>query len=62
MTITYTYKCSYTGLTYKCKAFNVASFKDEPYPPGGMLRVCRNASGQSICGPLVSELIEWDVE
>ena len=61
MTISYIYQCSYTGLTYRCKVFNVATVKDEPYPPGGMLRVCRNDKGQSIAGPLVSELVDWKV-
>lgn len=61
MTIIYTYKCSYTGLTYRCKASGVESVQDETYPPGGLLRVCRNAKGQALCGPLVSEITYWEI-
>lgn len=35
------------------------SWADEPYPPGGFLRVMRDASGRIVAGPLVSEIIEW---
>jgi len=49
------------GCTYRVRVDNVVSFNDEPYPPGGMLRVCRNVAGQIIAGPLVSELVDWKV-
>jgi hypothetical protein len=61
MTILYTYKCGYTGLTYRYKVFNVASVLDEVYPPGGELRVCRNDKGQIIASPLVSEIQSWEI-
>jgi hypothetical protein len=32
---------------------------DEPYAPGGMLRVIRAADGRARGGPLVSELVTW---
>lgn len=61
MTIFYSYRCAYTGLTYRCKASGVASVQDEAYPPGGFLRVCRNTQGQALCGPLVSEITSWEI-
>lgn len=59
--VVYCYKCQYTGQTFRVHVHGVHSWEDEPYPPGGMLRVCRNAEGQAIAGPLVSELLSWDV-
>ena len=59
-TIDYTYLCSYTGRIYKCRTYNVSTWADEPYPPGGMLRVMRNSYGQIVAGPMVSELISWN--
>lgn len=37
------------------------SWVDEPYPPGGFLRVMRDESGRIVAGPLVSEITEWSV-
>jgi hypothetical protein len=57
--IEYTYLCKYTGNIYRVKVDGARSWADEPYPPGGQLRVVRNEKGQAIAGPLVSEIIEW---
>jgi hypothetical protein len=48
------------GLTYRTRHYGVVSFADEPYPPGGMLRVMRNSKGQITGGPLISEILTWD--
>lgn len=58
-TIIYTYKDAYTRLIYRCRIDNVHTVADEPYPPGGFLRVAKNAQGQMLSGPLVSELMIW---
>jgi hypothetical protein len=41
MRVEWTYRCSHTGLTYRCALDGVARWADEPYPPGGTLRVMR---------------------
>jgi hypothetical protein len=61
MRIEYAYKCAHTGLTFRCALDGVASWTDEPYPPGGSLRVMRNAAGQIIAGPMVEELTAFRV-
>ena len=58
-TVVYTLQTSYKGLTYRTQHKGVASIVDEPYPPGGTLRVLRNADGRIISGPLVSEITSW---
>lgn len=57
----YTYRSQYTGLVFRVEASDVETVTDEPYPPGGMLRVMRGKSGGIIGGPLVSELLTWEV-
>ena len=59
MNITYTYRCSRTDLEFRVKVEDAVTVKDEPYTPGGMLRVVRNGQGQAIAGPLVSEITSW---
>ena len=44
---------------YRFRIDNVATVMDEPYPPGGMLRVMRDKDGRILAGPLVSELTSW---
>ncbi len=61
MVILYSYCCGYTGLIYRCRVVDVVSVVDEPYPPGGMLRVCRNARRRMLAAPLVSEILTWEV-
>lgn len=34
---------------------------DEPYPPGGMLRVIYDAAGRILAGPPVDEILSWEV-
>jgi hypothetical protein len=34
---------------------------DEPYPPGGMLRVIYDTAGRILAGPPVDELLSWEV-
>lgn len=60
-------KCLFTyrnpaGDVYRVCIDNVASWKDEPYPPGGFLRVMRDADGRVLGGPHVDELISWAVQ
>jgi hypothetical protein len=47
------------GCTYRVRHTDAATWVDEPYPPGGFLRVIRNAAGRIIAGPMVSELHSW---
>jgi len=47
---------------YRFRIDNVATVTDEPYPPGGMLRVMRDADGRILAGPCVSDLTSWSVE
>ena len=59
--------CHYTyqnraGCVYHVRVENVASWADEPYPPGGFLRVMRDADGRILSGPHVDELISWAVQ
>ena len=59
--------CHYTyqnraGCVYHVRVENVASWVDEPYPPGGFLRVMRDADGRILAGPHVDELISWAVQ
>ena len=61
MRIRYSTLCSYTGIVRRYEAENVASYADEPYPPGGFLRVLRNASGQIMAGPWVPEILTFEV-
>lgn len=58
--ILYTYRQSPGGTLYRVRAHDVASWRDEPYPPGGHLRVMRDAAGRIIGGPLVSDLVTWE--
>ncbi len=37
------------------------AWSDEPYPPGGFLRVMRDVQGRAIAGPLVSEIVSWKI-
>lgn len=50
MVAKFTYRCGYTGLTYRCQVDGVARVANEPYPPGGRLLVCYNAKAQAIAG------------
>lgn len=54
--------CNPAGDVYRVRIDNVASWKDEPYPPGGFLRVMRDADGRILAGPHVDELISWAVQ
>jgi hypothetical protein len=56
MIATYTVKTPYA--TYRGKII-FHSWEDEPYPPGGFLRVMRDETGRIVAGPLVSEIVEW---
>ena len=58
---TYTQTCTYTGDIHNCKVENIATVEDEFYAPGGTMRVMRNAKGQAIAGPLLSELSNWSI-
>lgn len=62
MVITYVTRCAGTGLRFRNRAAHVASVTDEPYPPGGTLRVIRDAQGRVLGGPLVSEIESWEIE
>lgn len=59
--VTYVYQCSHTGLVIRRRSHEVSSIKDEPYPPGGTLRIFRNRCGQIIAGPLREELLSFDI-
>jgi hypothetical protein len=50
------------GDVYHTRVENVASWVDEPYPPGGFLRIMRDAQGRILSGPHVDELISWSVQ
>ena len=50
------------GDVYQVSVENVASWEDEPYPPGGFLRVMRDVEGRILAGPHVDELISWAVQ
>lgn len=58
-TILYTYSSRPGGTVYRVRAEGVATVTDEPYPPGGFLRVMRDEAGRLIGGPLVSELLTF---
>lgn len=58
-TVIYQYRCSRTKLEFRCKIENVSTITEEPYPPGGFLRVCRDFENKLLCGPLVSEITSW---
>lgn len=59
MQIAFISTCKHTGLTHKNMVHNVAYWRDEAYPPGGMLRVMYNDKGQMVAGPLLSEMSEF---
>lgn len=64
--IRYTHWDRYSGNLYRTTVLVMdgpATITDEPYAPlpGDALRVVRNAAGRIVCGPLVSELVEWEV-
>ena len=61
MTAIFTY-INAAGCTYRVQVENVATWTDEPYPPGGFLRVLRDEAGRVLAGPHVDELIEWTIE
>lgn len=50
------------GDLFHTRVDNVASWHDEPYPPGGFLRVIRDINGHILAGPHVDELISWSVQ
>lgn len=39
-----------------------ATVADEPYQPGGMLRVMRDRNGRVMAGPRVDQILTWSVE
>ena len=45
----------------KWKISGVQSWKDEIYPPGGHLRILKDSSNRTIAGPLVSEIISFEL-
>jgi len=49
---------------YRNRVHGVVKVQDEEYPPlpGVFMRCCYNAAGQVLCGPLVSEIVEWTIE
>lgn len=59
--VTYMYQCTHTGLVFRRRTHEVSSIKDEPYPPGGTLRIFRDDCGQIIAGPMVEEIISFDI-
>lgn len=59
MIVEYTQTSRYTGLTFRVRCVNVALVRDEPYPPGGQLRVLYNAHGQQVSGPHLAEISKW---
>jgi len=61
MIATFTYT-NPAGCTYRVRVENVASVADEPYPPGGFLRVLRDDAGRVLAGPHVDELTSWDCQ
>ena len=58
--VIYTYR-SLDGCTYRVKVEGGASWNEEEYPPGGLLRVIYNAAGQVIAGPHLDELVTWQI-
>lgn len=60
MTVVFTYHNGFDS--YRVRVDNVATVTDEPYPPGGTLRVMRDKDGRILAGPLVSDLTSWSVE
>lgn len=59
-TAVYTYKND-AGVIYRCR-INFYSVADEPYSPGGMLRVMRDIEGRIIQGPHIDDILEWHVD
>ena len=57
MTVVFTYHNGFDS--YRVRVDNVATVIDEPYPPGGTLRVMRDADGRILAGPFVSDLTSW---
>jgi hypothetical protein len=60
MLVNFTYR-NPVGCVYRVRIDGVASWENEPYPPGGFLRVVRDAEGRILAGPLVDELLAWTV-
>lgn len=58
MKVAYTTTCKYTGLVFRNIA-ECARWQDEPYPPGGTLRVFYNEAGQIVGGPLLEEVSDF---
>ena len=57
MLIEYITRTAYATYRHRIECDTVT---DEPYPPGGFLRVMRRA-GQVVAGPHVSEIQSWRV-
>lgn len=49
------------GSVYRMRIEGVALVRDEPYPPGGMLRVIYDGAGRILAGPPVHEILSWEV-
>jgi hypothetical protein len=62
MTVTYTKGCKRTGLIFRIRYSGVATIRDEPYPPGGALRVLRDVQGKILAGPSLDDILSWDVQ
>lgn len=63
MKVKYQYTDSRTRLSFRVSVNDVDTMNDEIYPPcPSMLRIMRNAQGQAISGPLISELGEFLIE
>ncbi len=60
MLVNFTYR-NPADCVYRVRIDGAASWADEPYPPGGFLRVVRDTEGRILAGPLVRELLAWDV-
>lgn len=53
--------CTPSGEVSRQTIHGAAFVIDEPYPPGGMLRVIYDAAGRILAGPPVDEILSWEV-
>jgi len=60
MIINYTIDNGYSVTKWKIR--DVASWKDEPYPPGGFLRIMRDKDGRILSGPHTDEIVSMSIQ
>jgi len=58
-TITF-HHCTPSGEVSRQTIHGAAFVIDEPYPPGGMLRVIYDGAGRILAGPPLHEILSWE--